>query len=232
MKLFSSVAISLVALVACVGASGCAADTASSEDGAGSSTTEALGSGINVPNPSGAYFANVSANGTGCPAGTWDASISPDGQAFTITFSQYETQVSPGQALQVKDCTLAIDLHSPNGLSFAVSDFYYQGYSYLDSPGMTARQSAKYYFMGNPVPAREQRTDLAGPYDDSYLFQDSILTGDWVWSPCGTQRRLNALTRLVLTNNAQKSGSGYLNNSSVDAQTRTLFRFGLSWRSC
>jgi hypothetical protein len=231
MKLFSSLALSVVALVACVGGTGCAADSTGAED-LGDSTTEALGSSVNVPNPSGAYFASVSAMGTGCPAGTWDAAISPDGQAFTVTFSQYETLVSPGKAMDIKDCTLAIDLHSPSGLSFTVSNFYYQGYAFLSEPGMTARQTAKYYFMGNPVPAREQRSDMAGPYDNSYTFTDTILTGDLVWSPCGTQRRLNAQTRIILTNNAQKSGDGYLNNSSVDANTKTIFRWNLLWRSC
>ena len=189
MKLFSSLAISAVALVACVA-------------------------------------------GTGCPAGSWDASISPDGQAFTVTFSQYETTVGPGQAMQIKDCTLGIDFHSPNGLSFAVSSFYYQGYALLDSAGMSARQTAKYYFMGNPVPAQENRSDMGGPYDNDYLFTDNILTGDLVWSPCGTQRRLNAQTRIVLQNNPQRNGNGYLNTTSVDGATRTIFRFGLSWRTC
>jgi hypothetical protein len=232
MKLSSSLAISLVALVACIGGTGCAADSTDTPDDVGGSTSEALGATINVPNPSGAYFASVTANGTGCPAGSWDAAISPDGAAFTVTFSQYETLVGPGKAFDIKDCTIAIDLRSPSGLSFTVSSFYYQGYALLDQPGMTASQTAKYYFMGNPVPAKENRSTMSGPYDDSYLFQDTIGTADLVWSPCGASRRLNAQTRLVLQNNAQKSGNGYLNNTSVDAETKTIFRWNLLWRSC
>ena len=230
MKLFSSLSLSAVALAACIVGTGCAGNASAPDEGA-DSTGEELGT-TNVPNPNGAYFASITANGTGCPAGTWDASISPDGQAFTVTFSQYEAMLNPGQAMQIKDCTLGIDFHSPSGLSFAVSDFYYQGYALLDSPGMTAKQSAKYYFMGNPVPARELRTDLVGPHDDSYLFQDTIGTVDLVWSPCGTTRRLNAQTRLILQNNAQKSGSAYLNTTSVDGHTGIRFRWNLLWRSC
>ena len=59
------------------------------------SSAQALGQAIDVPNPSGAYFASVTANGTGCPAGTWDAAISPDGKAFTVTFASYEAIVNP-----------------------------------------------------------------------------------------------------------------------------------------
>jgi hypothetical protein len=223
MKLFSSLAISSFALAACVAASGCAAPSGDSEESA-DSTGQADTGGVS--------FTNITANGTGCPAGTWDAAISPDGQTFTVTFSSYEAIMNPGQAIVVKDCTLGIDFHSPSGLSVAVSDFYYQGYALLDSPGMTGAQTAKYYFMGNPVPAREARSNLVGPHDDSYLFQDTIATVDLVWSPCGATRRLNAQTRLVLQNNAQKTGSAYLNTESVDGHTGILFRWNFLWRGC
>jgi hypothetical protein len=226
MKLLSSLsfALTLASVAACV--AGCAEDAGD----IGSSTSSALGSGIDVPNPSGAYFANITANGTGCPAGSWDAAISPDGTAFTVTFSAYEASVTPGQAMVVKDCTLSIDLRTPQGFSFSVSSFHYQGYALLDTPGMSARQTAKYYFMGNPVPAKEERSDMAGPYDNDYLFSDEIGVADLVWSPCGAERTLQAQTRLVLQNNPQQSGSGYLNTSSVDGQLK--FIFGLSWKQC
>jgi hypothetical protein len=209
---------------------GCAADPGSSEETGGSSD-EALSGGTSVPNPSGAYFASINANGTGCPAGTWDATISPDGQEFAVEFSQYEAELNPGQTMVVKDCTLGIDFHSPTGMQFAVSSFRYQGYAMLDEAGMTARQTAKYYFMGMPVPSRLNYTDFAGPRDDSYLFEDNILTSDLTWSPCGTTRRLNAQTRLIVQNNAQKSGSAYVNVSVVD-DIKLVFRWDLSWRSC
>jgi hypothetical protein len=225
MKLFSSLSVSAVALAACIAGTGCAGNASAPDDSA-ASTGEELGTA------NGVSFTNITANGTGCPAGSWDAAISPDGQTFTVTFSSYEAIMNPGQAIVVKDCTLGIDFHSPSGLSVAVSDFYYQGYALLDSPGMTGRQTAKYYFMGNPVPAREARSDMAGPHDDSYLFQDTIATADLVWSPCGATRRLNAQTRLVLQNNAQKTGSAYLNTESVDGHTGILFRWNFLWRGC
>ena len=34
---------------------------------------------------------------------------------------------------------------------------------------MTARPTAKYYFSGNPVPAREIRSDMIGPFDDEVV---------------------------------------------------------------
>jgi hypothetical protein len=134
--------------------------------------------------------------------------------------------------MTIKDCTVAIDLRSPEGFSFAVSSFYYQGYAALDQGGMTAKQSAKYYFQGNPVPSNEKRSDMVGPYSDSYMFSDDVGLADVVWSPCGAQRRLNAQTRLVVQNNPSKAGTGYLNTSSVDGSLKTVFRFGLTWKQC
>jgi hypothetical protein len=114
-------------------------------------------------------------------------------------------------------------------------EFHYQGYTLLDQPGMTATQTVKYYFQGNPVPSKENRSQLGGPFDDSYLFSDTIRLRDRVWSPCGASRRLNALTRLKVRNNDAKSGSGYTNTSAVDAEVETKklkFEFGVDWRNC
>jgi hypothetical protein len=220
----------VVASIAAVSAVACAVPGGSEPV---SETEQNLGRSIDVPNPSGAYYASVTANGTGCPAGTWEAAISPDGQAFTVTFSGYEAVVEPGQAFAVKDCNLAIDLRTPDGYSFSVSSFHYQGYATLDQDGMSASQSAKYYFRGNPVPAKEIRTDLGGPYDDSYVFSDEeIPLEDMVWSPCGENRTLNALTRITVRNNDARSGHGYFNTSAVDGEVKTVFRFGLAWQQC
>lgn len=233
MNLVSSLAVSLVAVLCSVGAAGCATDTGEASDDLGAASQE-LGQAVDVPNPSGAYFAAVTALGTGCPSGTWDASISADGKAFTVSFSAYEAIVEPRQVFSIKDCTLNLDLRSPTGLSYTVSSFHYQGYAALDQPGMTATQTAKYYFQGNPVPAAELRSAMTGPYDDSYVFTDNIGVADMVWSPCGATRRLIAQTRLVLRNNTRKTGSGYLNTTAVDGETDTKlsFTFGLNWKKC
>jgi hypothetical protein len=225
--------VSVSALLSSLAAAGCAGDAAVDDEI--ESTELGLGQSVDVPNPSGAYFASVTANGSGCAPGTWEAAISPDGKSFTVTFSAYEAVVAPGQAVSIKDCNIGIDLRTPQGRSFSVSSFHYQGYSLLDQAGMTATQTVKYYFQGNPVPSKENRSQLGGPFDDSYLFSDRIRVRDRVWSPCGASRRLNALTRLQIRNNGRKTGSGYLNTSAVDAEidTRKLkFEFGLDWRNC
>jgi len=185
---------------------------------------------LTVPNPNGTYVASVTANGTGCPKGTWDVSIDPAGETFTLTFSAYEASLSPSQMVTVKDCQVGVKLHSPQGLSWAVDDFFYSGYAFLDSAGMTATQTAGYYFQGNPVDSSSARSNLTGPFDDSYVFSDQINLLDLVWSKCGTDRMLNIPTRLVLKNNSGRTGSAYMNTLAVDGSAQLLFK--MSTKSC
>jgi hypothetical protein len=223
------------ALLSSLFAAGCAGDANPEDEQPIENAEQGLGQSKDVPNPSGAYFASVTANGAGCAPGTWEAAISPDGKSFTMTFSAYEAVVEPGQASSVKDCNLGIDLRTPQGRSFSVSSFHYQGYTLLDQPGMSAAQTVKYYFQGNPVSSKENRSQLLGPFDNSYLFSDRIKLRDRVWSPCGASRRLNALTRLTVRNNDRKTGSGYTNTSAVDAEVaprKLKFEFGLEWKNC
>jgi hypothetical protein len=228
-KSLSSLVLVASAALVSIGAAGCSTETGNVDQDT-DATESNLGTAINVPNPNGAYFASVTANGSGCPAGTWDAAISDDGQTFTLRFSQYETTIDPGQAIAIKDCQLAIKLHSPQGLSYAVSSFYYSGYAFLDSNGMNAAQTAKYYFQGNPIASNENRSDLRGPLDKEYVFSDNVGTVDLVWSKCGVDRDLNVATRVLLRNNTRKTGSGYISNTTVDGSVELKFK--LSWRSC
>jgi hypothetical protein len=222
----------LCAAALSLSAMGCATDDVASDESVEGQDTLALAAGGgegDIPNPSGAYFVSVRPNGTGCPRGTTSTSISPDGKTFTTTFSAFEAVVNRNQSLAVKDCQLAIKLKSPSGFSYTVTEFYYQGYAYLEQ-GQNARQIAKYYFQGAPVQSEEARTELVGPYDDTYTFQDTVRTTDLVWSPCGVERDLNVRATLRLTNNGRKDG--YINLGTVDANTDTKIRFKLNWRRC
>jgi hypothetical protein len=182
-----------------------------------------------VDAPAGVYFANITANGTGCPDGTWDVGISDDGQTFTLAFSAYEAQVAEGQAMDRKDCELVIALGSTGGLSYSVASFYYQGYILLDQ-GMDARQTASYFFDRGDNEHDQSRNDVGGPFDDSYLFQDDIPAGRQVWSPCDRAANLHVRTGIIMRNNPQNTGEGYINDSTVDGSLS--IKWALNWRRC
>ena len=54
----------------------------------------------------------VAANGSGCPLGSADATVSPDNTAFTVTYSQFTAQVGQGaKPLDFREnCQLALVL--------------------------------------------------------------------------------------------------------------------------
>jgi hypothetical protein len=211
-----------------VATTGCVGASEGEEEATGESTQELRGRG-RVPHPQGVYFADVNANGTGCPAGTWDVAISEDGETFTLRFGSYEAQVSPGIERDVKDCTLDINLGSPEGLSYSVGSFYYQGYVLLDQPGMKARQTANYSFRGDHE-NNVDRNEVTGPIDESYVYADEIGAGRRAWSPCRRDDTLRVATRLVIKNNREKTGTGYVNSATVDGSL--AFKWKVQWRRC
>lgn len=185
----------------------------------------------------GLRFLDITANGTGCPPlmgldkYSWEANISPDGETFTITFSQYEATVNPTTPLFVtKDCTLGINVRVPNGFTYAVSAFDYGGYVFLDSVGMRATQKAEYYFQGDQIRSVNGNTLIIGPESNDYILHDEISTASLVWAPCGASRLLNVKTRLTLQNNTSKTGTGYINTSVIDG--RVTFTINLKWALC
>jgi hypothetical protein len=229
MKKLSHLVLGAAALA--VGVAGCAADGVSDDvqaDEEGPQALQAPAETTVLRNPEGVYFANVIANGTGCPAGTWETNLSDDGQTFTTTFSAYEATVDPRTLVSIKDCNVSIKLHSPQGLSYTVTNFYYQGYAFLEE-GVRGSQLASYYFQGNPVQQAQQRTELVGPVDDTYLFSDEVPITDTVWSPCGADRDLNIVTRVRLQNSSPRR-NGYMNLSSIDGSAKLVVK--LAWRTC
>jgi hypothetical protein len=215
-------------------ASGCL--FALSSSGCAASTDEELGEisqdvkkAKHLVQPQGVYFADVTANGTGCPAGTWDVAVSADGETFTARFNAFEVQMEPGQPSAMKDCQLDIKLGSAEGLSYSVASFYYQGYAFLEKDGMQARHTAAYFFKGN----KENKADgnqMLGPFDDSYLFADEVGPSRRVWSKCKRDETLHVKTALLLQNDGERTGAGYVNNTTVDASLS--FNWKLQFKRC
>jgi len=234
MKSYQFFGFFVVALIA----AGCGADSTPTETASLERTSQALEPirTVSLPVGDGLRFLDITANGTGCPPlpdnqSSWEASISPDGETFTVTFSQYEAAVDSTTPRFIrKDCVLGIDVRVPNGFTYAVSSFDYGGYVFLDDPGLKATQRAEYYFQGNQLHSARGDTVMWGPQDRDYVLNDEIATASLVWAPCGVSRKLNVKTGLTLMNNTQKTGNGYINTSVIDGRVKLTINF--SWARC
>jgi hypothetical protein len=168
-------------------------------------------------------FKAVVAEGTGCPAGTSNTSLSGDGLVFTTTFSAYEANIDSGEQTSSRECRLTVKVHTPPGRSVTLQSFAASGYAYLEE-GVRAIYQATYAFGGRPVaPTSAPRTPFVGPHDADFVSRDDMPVGDTAWTPCGTDHELVITTSLSLHSDNGK-GSGYINMAAFDGSAEAESR--------
>src|SRR4051794_28646759 len=87
-----------------------------------------------APPPDKIVIDGGTANGSGCPAGPRAVAMSPDNTAMTVTYSAYAARVGAGAGAFDfrKNCQLNLNVHVPNGLTYAVASVDYRGYGHLE----------------------------------------------------------------------------------------------------
>lgn len=167
----------------------------------------------------------VIANGNGCPAGTWDATITDDGQSFTIAFDTYKVAIGPQTSFALRQCQIGVQVSNPSNASYALQSFNLDGNATL-SAGTNATVTAQAYFSGSPAETQTFVDEgLTGPqsrplHEETTLEDDALL-----WSSCGERRDVNVATRIIVRNPAA-AGS-----ASIDL-TQGQLTMRLAARSC
>ncbi|WP_430789986.1 DUF4360 domain-containing protein [Actinoplanes sp. G11-F43] len=174
----------------------------------------------------------VSANGSGCPKGSAEITVSPDNTAFTVTYSKYTASVGPdaGPLDFRKNCQMALDIKVPSGFTFAIASADYRGYASL-KPGARGQQIASYYFQGHSHTTRSTH-DFKGPFDDSWQRNDKVAIASTSFLPCGERRYLNINTELRVNRGTSdtRKHTNFLSMDSADAAINTLYR--VVWQKC
>ncbi len=174
----------------------------------------------------------IDAVGTGCPnANSYMVDISPDKQAFTVRFTQYNTEIDRGESFKRIGCTLGIHLDVTQGYTYAVTTIDYAGYVFLSEPGMRAKQSAAYFFQGDRVlQARAGDSVWANQTDRPFVLRDTVAFSTVVWSRCNETRNLYVDSSMQLNNNRSRSGDGYIETTDVNGEIR--YTFHIQWKRC
>jgi len=172
-------------------------------------------------------------NGTGCPLGTVAKNISEDKTSFTLTFSEFVAEAGPGVSLSAgrKNCVATLVLNVPAGWQYSIADFNYRGFIGIEK-GVTAEHSADYFFEGNQATGHFGSTKT-GPFEQDYVFHDSIGLASAVWSPCGVERALNINAKIRVSNTSPSkfpNARGLITNDSLDGQITQVW--GITWRHC
>ncbi|MFI9361556.1 DUF4360 domain-containing protein [Kitasatospora sp. NPDC053057] len=171
-------------------------------------------------------------NGSGCPVGSAAVAVSPDNTAFTVTYSSYLAQVGVGSKPTDfrKNCQLDLQVHVPQGFTYAIASADYRGFAHLEN-GASGVERANYYFQGDPgTTYQSHRFD--GPTDDSWQATDSVDVAALVWAPCGEERNFNINTELRVAAGTSDPAhtTSFMTMDSTDGSINTVYH--LAWKQC
>ncbi|GHF54989.1 hypothetical protein GCM10010218_40420 [Streptomyces mashuensis] len=174
----------------------------------------------------------VAVNGSGCPAGTANVNVSPDNTAFTVSYSHYVAQVGVGAKPTDfrKNCQLSLNVHVPQGFTYAVAQADYRGFAHLE-PGAKGLQRASYYFQGMSQTTYTNH-NFTGPHSEDWQVTDTTDLDAVVYAPCGALRNFNINTELRVdagTSDPARTTS-FLAMDSTDGSINTLYHF--AWKQC
>src|SRR5437763_6736029 len=172
-------------------------------------------------------------NGSGCPAGTADASaeVASDNTSFTVKYDNFTAKAGKGaSAIDFrKNCQINVLVHIPQGFTYAIARVDYRGFAHLPT-GSTALEQANYYFTGTSLTARI-RHDFTGPFDGEWHTADVADVATLVFAPCGEERNLNINAELrVSMGSASADSTAFIQMDSEHASVRTIYQF--AWKTC
>jgi hypothetical protein len=173
----------------------------------------------------------VTINGSGCPAGTADVEVSPDNTSFHVTYHNYVAWVGAGAKPTDfrKNCQLALQIHVPQGFTYAIAQAEYNGFAHLVR-GATGLQRANYYFQGSSQTSSVSHP-FSAPYSDYWQTTDTTDSASLVWAPCGIYRNLNVNSELRVRPGPGDSWStSFMTMDTSDGSIRTIFHF--AWKRC
>lgn len=164
-----------------------------------------------TPNVNGVYFQSPAIAGSGCPAGSTDFAITPDGQTLTILFDAYAA--TPGN----KTCNIAVPVHVPNGFQVSLMTADYRGF--VEGRAELRRS---YFFAGEVGPA------LVTPFNGGareYTERDNLTTTSHTFARCGQDVNLRVQSRITT-----KSNHSSISVDSLDLNNGMVFQ--LQYQRC
>jgi hypothetical protein len=155
--------------------------------------------------------------GNGCPEGSANVSVSPDGQELSILFDKFIALGNQADESR-KNCIFSIPIQVRQGFQISIYDVDYRGYIAPDTIG---RLRVEYFFAG-------QRGSIFSKTfrgETDYNVRDKLVTMGGAWSACGNS--VNMLVNAAMT----ASGQGIATVDSFDLTQRGLVYY-IKYRQC
>lgn len=166
--------------------------------------------------------------GSGCPAGSAMATLSPDKKSLSIIFDEYVVEAGAvnRKRLARKNCSIAIPVHVPQGFSVSIIDVDYRGYVSLPSRAQ-ARFSAEYFFAGIRGP--QFTKTFRGATDEDYVLRNKLGVHATVWSKCGADVNLRVNSSMMVRVRSTRDDA----LATVDsADFNAGIKYQLQWKRC
>ncbi|MET9604265.1 DUF4360 domain-containing protein [Streptomyces sp. NPDC006512] len=194
------------------------------------------GAATSIPSAPGAPSDRVTVdvatvNGSGCRPGSAAVAVAPDNSAFTVTYSEYvasaggNSKATDGR----KNCLLSLNVHVPQGYTYAVAQVDYRGFGNL-ARGAVGTQKASYYFQG--MRQTDYRTHkYVGALNNNWQATDTTGIEALVFAPCGELRNFNINTELrAEVGSSDPSSTSYMALDSTDGSINSVYHF--TWKKC
>ncbi|KAK4246217.1 hypothetical protein C7999DRAFT_15661 [Corynascus novoguineensis] len=180
--------------------------------------------GLVSPAPGEIKILNVTAIGSGCPAGHAFVNVDATGTIFDVAFDEYIVSAGPGTSVSDsrKNCRISINLEFPSGYQFSVIETRFTGYASL-SEGQTGTCRAGYTFSGDNSQEVVFQKNIVAPYEDNY----NLLAGVGVesFSRCGS-------TTAILNVNSEIRITPISTPNKGTMTVRNPYKAKLQWRRC
>lgn len=166
--------------------------------------------------------------GSGCPAGSASATLSPDQSTLSILFDQFISEAGgpSGRRVDQKSCNIAVPVNLPQGYSVSLIAIDYRGYASIPRGGR-GRFAAEYFFAGERGPRFTK--EFSGGYDSDYLFENDMIAEALVWSACGASVNLRVNASLVVQSNTRNEQAlATVDSADIDAG----IIYHVRWRRC
>jgi hypothetical protein len=167
-------------------------------------------------------------NGTGCPAGSVSANVSPDNQELSILFGSFQVESGgmTGKTVDRKSCQVSIPVQVPQGFSVSMIKIDYRGYHRVPL-NASGTFDVEYFFAGSNGP--QYRKTFIGASDGNFTLNNRVTAVSTVWSACGANVNLRTNTSIaVQTNNLNEQSM--LTLDSADISSGIVYQ--LQWKRC
>jgi Domain of unknown function (DUF4360) len=128
-----------------------------------SSLSASANSGLVLGNP-------VIMSGSGCPVGSVQTTVDPDGTTLSVVFDQFGTKAVPGNVSQ-RSCNLRIPVKVPQGFQAQLVDMVYRGFA--DIPSGASGQIVSTAILGGKTVGSEI-TQLPAGFSSAWELTNSF----------------------------------------------------------